>query len=83
MEKRTFCYASVSWREQNLDRQIEALKEFGSNERDVIVDKESDKNLERTGYTALKNNMLRSGEKLVVTSLDRLSRDKGGIKLEM
>lgn len=83
MENRTFYYARVSSREQNLDRQIDAFKELGANERDVIVDKESGKNLERTGYTALKNNMLRSGDTLIVTSLDRLSRDKGDIKLEM
>ena len=43
-----------------MDRQIDAFKELGANERDVIVDIESGKNLERTGYTALKNNMLRS-----------------------
>ena len=66
-----------------MDRQIDAFKELGANERDVIVDIESGKNLERTGYTALKNNMLRSGDTLIVTSLDRLSRDKGDIKLEM
>lgn len=71
MENRTFYYARVSSREQNLDRQIDAFKELGANERDVIVDKESGKNLERTGYTALKNNMLRSGDTLIVTSLDR------------
>ena len=60
MENRTFYYARVSSREQNLDRQIDAFKKLGANERDVIVDIESGKNLERTGYTALKNNMLRS-----------------------
>lgn len=83
MENRTFYYAKVSSREQNLDRQIDAFKELGANERDVIVDKESGNNLERTGYTALKNNILRLGDTLIVTSLDRLSRDKGDIKLEM
>ena len=48
MENRTFYYARVSSKEQNLDRQIDAFKELGANERDVIVDKESGKNLERT-----------------------------------
>ena len=62
MENRTFYYARVSSREQNLDRQIDAFKELGANERNVIVAKESVKNLERTGCTALKNNMLRSGD---------------------
>ena len=49
MENSTFYYARVSSMEQNLDRQIDAFKELGANERDVIVDKESGKNLERTG----------------------------------
>ena len=83
MENSTFYYARVSSMEQNLDRQIDAFKELGANERNVIVAKESVKNLERTRCTALKNNMLRSGDTLIVTSLDRLSRDKGDIKLEM
>ena len=83
MENRTFYYARVSTKEQNLDRQIHAFKEIGANERDIIVDKESGKDLVRTGYIALKNNMLRSGDTLVILSLDRLSRDKSDIKKEM
>ena len=33
MENRTFYYARVSSKEQNLDRQIDAFKELGANER--------------------------------------------------
>lgn len=80
---RTFYYARVSTKEQNLDRQIIAFKNMGADERDIITDKESGKDLERTGYTALKHNMLRSGDTLVVSSLDRLSRNKQDIKFEM
>ncbi len=80
---RTYYYARVSTREQNLDRQIIAFKKLGADERDIITDKESGKDLERTGYIALKHNMLRPGDTLVVSSLDRLSRNKQYIKSEM
>jgi len=74
MESRTFYYARVSSREQNLDRQIAAFVAIGASERDIITDKESGKDLNRDGYTALKTTLLRRGDTLVVKSLDRLSR---------
>ena len=82
-ESRTFYYARVSSREQHLDRQLAAFLAFGANERDIITDKESGKNMDRTGYTALKTTMLRHGDTLVITSLDRLSRNKSDIKNEL
>ena len=83
MENKIFYYARVSSKEQNLDRQIEAFKNLGADEREIICDKESGKNLERTGYQALKTTMLRSGDTLIVKSLDRLSRNKADIKNEL
>ena len=83
MNARTYYYARVSTREQNLDRQIEAFKKLGADDRDIITDKESGKNLERTGYQALKLNILRPGDTLVVKSLDRLSRNKMDIRNEL
>ena len=83
METRTYYYARVSSKEQNLDRQIEAFKALGADERDIITDKESGKDLNRTGYNALKNAMLRKGDTLIVKSLDRLSRNKTDIKNEL
>ena len=83
MESRTYYYARVSSREQNLDRQIAAFISLGAQERDIITDKESGKNLERSGYQALKNAMLRKGDTLVIKSLDRLSRNKTDIKNEL
>ena len=70
--KKTYGYARVSTREQNLDRQIRALLDCGVAERDIVTDKASGASLERPGYTALKNK-----------SLDRLSRNKGHIKQEL
>jgi DNA invertase Pin-like site-specific DNA recombinase len=73
----------VSSREQNLDRQLAAFAAMGASERDIITDKESGKDLNRAGYTALKTAMLRRGDTLVVKSLDRLSRSKTDIKNEL
>ena len=83
MSSRTYYYARVSSKEQNLDRQIAAFLSLGAEERDIITDKESGKNLDRAGYQALKNAMLRRGDTLVIKSLDRLSRNKADIKNEL
>ena len=78
--RKIYGYARVSTREQNLDRQIIALQQYGISDRDIVTDKESGKTLERDGYTFLKNRLLRDGDVLVVKSLDRLSRNKNHIK---
>ena len=83
MDRRTFYYARVSSKEQNLDRQLAVFAALGATERDIITDKESGKNLDRTGYTALKTALLRTGDTLVIKSLDRLSRRKADIKNEL
>lgn len=56
---------------------------LGAADRDIITDKESGKDLDRKGYQALKNAILRRGDTLVVKSLDRLSRDKYDIHNEL
>ena len=83
MDNRTFYYARVSSKDQNLDRQLAAFKALGADERDIITDKESGKDFNRAGYQALKNGMLRQGDTLVIKSLDRLSRNKRDIKTEL
>ena len=81
--KRIFGYARVSSKEQNLDRQILALKKYVP-EGNILVDKASGKNLERPSYQALKGALgLRPGDTLLITSLDRLSRNKEDIKREL
>lgn len=83
MESRTYYYARVSSREQNLDRQFAAFAALGAQERDIIADKESGKSINRSGYTALKSALLRRGDTLVIKSLDRLSRNKEDTKREL
>ena len=83
MDNRTFYYARVSSKDQNLDRQLSAFKALGAADRDIITDKESGKDFNRVGYQALKNGMLRQGDTLIIKSLDRLSRSKRDIKSEL
>ena len=79
----TWGYARISSMTQHEDRQIKKLKEFGLEERNIIVDKESGKNLERDGYQLLKTKLLRAGDTLVIKELDRLGRKKSDIKREL
>ena len=83
MDNRTYYYARVSSKDQNLDRQISAFKALGATEREIITDKESGKDLDRAGYQALKKAILRRGDTLVIKSLDRLSRNKADIHNEL
>ena len=80
---RVFGYARVSTKEQNLDRQLEALKKYVPDES-ILIDKASGKDTDRPGYQALKGALgLREGDTLYITSLDRLSRSKQDIKAEL
>ena len=83
MDSRTYYYARVSTKGQNLDRQLSAFRSLGAQEREIITDKESGKDLDRVGYQALKSTILRRGDTLVVKSLDRLSRNKSDIYNEL
>lgn len=83
MDNRIYGYARVSTREQNEDRQVEALKNFGVSTENIIVDKCSGKDTEREGYQYLKRQILRNGDTLVIKELDRLSRNKNDIKHEL
>lgn len=77
-------YARVSSRDQNLARQIEALRKYVPEEM-IVVDKASGKNLERAGYQSLKVGIgkLVNGDILYIKSLDRLSRNKQEAKQEL
>lgn len=75
----TYGYARVSSREQNLERQIQQIREFVSDDRYIITDKCSGKDFQRPGYNTLVGSehnipLLRSGDLLVITSIDRLGR---------
>lgn len=69
----TYGYARVSTREQNLDRQLDALREFGVDERRIYQDKASGKDFERPAWKRLVER-LQPRDLLVVKSIDRLGR---------
>jgi len=80
---RIFGYARVSSTEQNLDRQLQALSQYVT-EENIVTDKQSGKDLNRPGYQALKGHLgLRAGDTLYIMSLDRLSRSKSDIQEEL
>ena len=81
--KKIYGYARVSTKDQYLDRQLVALKEFGIDDRDIIREKASGKSLNREAYQTLRNQLLREGDTLVIVALDRLSRNKLHIKQEL
>lgn len=74
-----FGYIRVSTNEQNLDRQLEAIKPYLTDEKYLYSDKASGKDMERDGF----QNMLkaiREGDTLYIKSIDRLGRNKAQIK---
>ena len=81
--QKEFGYARVSTAHQREDRQIQALLDYGIEERNIVVDKESGKDFNRLGYLSLKEKWLRQGDTLVVKELDRLGRNKAKIREEL
>lgn len=78
-EPKTYCYARVSTKEQNLDRQIEAFK--GYEPYVLVTDKESGKDFNRTNYQKMRKKV-KQGDTLIVLSLDRFGRNYDQIKEE-
>ena len=79
MEYRSYAYARVSSKDQNLDRQLESLRQYVKDERDIFTDRQSGKDTNRPGLDALRH-ILREGDTLYLHSLDRLGRNKEDIK---
>ena len=67
-------YARVSTKEQNEDRQMIALREFGIADEDISLDRQSGKDFDRPAYRKLMKK-LRPDDTLVVKSIDRLGRN--------
>ena len=73
-ESLAFGYTRVSSRDQNEARQIEKMREVGVDERHIFVDKASGKDFDREQYKAMVA-MLREGDVVYVSSIDRLGRN--------
>ncbi|WP_105957309.1 recombinase family protein [Apilactobacillus quenuiae] len=71
-----FGYARVSSKQQNLERQINLLQNYGIPRKNIITEKQSGKDyIHRPALMNFIHHTLREGDKVVVTSIDRLSRD--------
>ena len=70
----TYGYIRVSTKEQNEDRQIIAMREFGVANSRIVLDKQSGKDFKRPGYRRLVRK-LKAGDTLVIKSIDRLGRN--------
>lgn len=74
-------YARVSSKEQCLDRQFRALRQYKEIDR-VFADKQSGKDFAREQYRAMRE-VLQKGDEVVIEEIDRLGRNKDEIKLEL
>ena len=75
-------YMRVSTKAQNLNRQEDALLEFGVEKDNIFADKESGKNFDREKYQEMKS-ILKRNDVLVIKELDRLGRNKEMVKEEL
>lgn len=73
MNVKIYGYARVSTREQNEERQIIALREYGVQDRYIFMDKQSGKDFDRPAYQRMIKN-LKPGDLLIIKSIDRLGR---------
>lgn len=67
-------YVRVSTKEQNIDRQLVEMYTQGLNDKTIFIDKQSGKDFERNEYQKLKKK-LKSGDLLIIKSIDRLGRN--------
>ena len=74
-------YARVSTRDQNVDRQISALKNAGVEQENIFIDKTSGKNFNRPSYKKLLSTAQRN-DIIIIKSIDRLGRDYEEIQTE-
>ena len=70
----TYGYVRVSSRDQNEDRQIIALRERVTSEKNIYMDKQSGKDFDRPQYKRLIRR-LKKDDLLYIKSIDRLGRN--------
>lgn len=74
MKNNVYGYARVSTKEQNEVRQVIAMQEFGVDEQNIFVEKQSGKDFNRPQYKRLLRK-IKAGDTLVIKSIDRLGRN--------
>lgn len=73
-------YHRTSTREQHLDRGISEIEKFCRDNalelEKIYTDQQTGKNFNRPRYTVLRDDILRKGDTLIITEVDRLGRNK-------
>ena len=73
-------YHRTSTREQHLDRGIAEITAYCEQNQleleRIFTDQQTGKNFNRPRYQVLKEDVLRSGDELIITEVDRLGRNK-------
>ena len=80
-------YHRTSTREQHLDRGIAEITAYCESNNlsleKIYTDQQTGKNFNRPRYTILKEDVLRSGDELIITEVDRLGRNKADTLKEL
>ena len=73
-------YHRTSTKEQHLDRGIAEITAYCEQNHleleKIFTDQQTGKNFNRPRYQVLKEDVLRSGDELIITEVDRLGRNK-------
>ena len=73
-------YHRTSTREQHLDRGIKEITAYCEQNNleleKIFTDQQTGKNFNRPRYQVLKEDVLRAGDELIITEVDRLGRNK-------
>ena len=73
-------YHRTSTKEQHLDRGIQEITQFCKENHykleKIYTDQQTGKNFSRPRYTVLRDDILREGDILIITAVDRLGRNK-------
>lgn len=67
-------YIRVSSKDQNIDRQVESLRQLKIEDKNMFVDKQSGKNFERKNYKRMVKKLL-EGDEVYIKSIDRFGRN--------
>ena len=76
-----YAYVRVSTKEQNIDRQLEALKPYSIPKKNIYCDYQSGKDFDRPAYQKMMKR-LKAGDLLIVKSIDRLGRNYNDILIQ-
>lgn len=80
-------YHRTSTREQHLDRGITEINAYCTAHNleieKIFTDQQTGKNFNRPRYTIMKEDVLRAGDELIITEVDRLGRNKQEILREL